>query len=252
MNLFKKAVAFALCMVTTLTLFSTTAYAADYTVVNNDSLYKIGQLFNTSVDTLKKDNSLKSDSIYPGQKLNVPAQNYTVKSGDTMYLIAKKYGITLTSLRMANNKWNDLLMPGQKLIIPGVKPTGGTGTVIPYTKAEVDLLARLINAEAATQPYSAMVAVGAVVVNRVQSPDWPNTISSVINQKIGGYVQFTPVKNGYINNPATDISIRAAWAALYGSDPSNGAMFYFDDSSTNQWLWSKPILARIDRMVFVQ
>jgi spore germination cell wall hydrolase CwlJ-like protein len=114
------------------------------------------------------------------------------------------------------------------------------------------MLARLITAETTGEPYDAMVAVGAVVVNRVQSSDWPNTITSVINQKIGGYYQFTPVKNGYINNPPSDTAVKAAWDALYGKDPSNGAQFYFDDSSTNQWLWSKTITARIGRMVFVK
>jgi spore germination cell wall hydrolase CwlJ-like protein len=112
-------------------------------------------------------------------------------------------------------------------------------------------LARLITAETTGQPYEAMVAVGGVVVNRVQSPDWPSSITAVINHVTGGYYQFTPVKNGYINSPPSDIAVKAAWDALYGSDPSNGACFYFDDSSTNQWLWSKPITARIGSMVFV-
>lgn len=252
MKLKKKAVQFAACILISLSLFSTTAYAADYTVLPNDSLYKISQLFKTPVSTLQSDNKLSSASIYTGQKLYVTSEIYRVKSGDTMYLIAKKYGITITSLRKANNKWNDSLIPGQYLVIPGVKPGSTSRTVISYTKSEVDLLARLINAEAATQSYTAKVAVGAVVVNRVQSSEWPNTITSVINQKIGGYYQFTPVKNGYIKTPATAESISAAWAALNGNDPSHDAMFYFDDSSTNQWLWSKPITATYDSMVFVK
>lgn len=252
MNLKKRAVQFTACLLICLSLISTPVYAADYTVASNDSLYKIGLLFKTPVSTLQSDNKISSSSIYPGQKLYVTAEIYKVKSGDTMYLIAKKYGISVTSLRKANNKWNDLLVPGQLLTIPGVKPNSGSRTVISCTKSEVDLLARLINAEAGGESFTAMVAVGAVVVNRVKSSEWPNTVTSVINQKVAGYYQFTPVKNGYINTPATAQSVSAAWAALNGNDPSKGAMFYFDDSSTNQWLWSKPITGTYDSMVFVK
>lgn len=256
MKIFKKLGVFAAGVVVSFTFFTTTAFAADYKIVPNDSLYKLGILFKTPVDTLKLDNHMSSDTIYPGQILNVPAELYTVRSGDTMYLIAKNFGITLTSLQKANNKWDSLLIPGQKLILPGIKPSGSTTeatkAVIPYTTQDLNLLARLITAEAVGEPYNAMVGVGAVVVNRVQNPDWPSSISTVINQVIGGYYQFTPVKNGQINNTPSADAIKAAKAALYGSDTSNGAMFYFDDSSTNQWMWSKPITAQIGHMVFVK
>jgi len=258
MKRFKQAGVFVAGVLLSLTLYSTTAFAADYTILQNDSLYKIGILFNTPVSTLMSNNHLNSDLIYPGQVLDIPANIYTIKNGDSLYLIAKNYGIPLAELRKANNKWDDLILTGQQLLLPAVKSSSdmkesstSSKTVIPYTQEEFDLLARLITAEANGESYDAMVAVGAVVVNRVQSTEWPSSISSVINQVSGGYYQFTPVKNGYINNPSTDDAIRATWAALYGSDPSNGAMFYFDDSSTNQWLWSKTIAARIGSMVFV-
>lgn len=97
-----------------------------------------------------------------------------------------------------------------------------------------------------------MVAVGAVVVNRVKNPAWPNSISAVINHVSAGHYQFSPVQNGFINKPATDDTIRAAWAALYGADPSKGAMFYYDKSSTNQWIRSKPVTARIGNMIYAK
>jgi len=258
MNRFKKAGVFVASVIISFTLYSTTAFAANYTILQNDSLYKIGVLFNTPVSTLISDNHLTSNAIYPGQVLDILATMYTIRTGDSLYLIARNNGIDLASLRKANNKWDNALIPGQKLILPAIKASSNvvkastsSSTVIAYTEKEVDLLARLINAEAGGESYDAMVAVGAVVVNRVQAPEWPNSITSVINHVTGGYYQFTPVKNGYINKAPTDASIRAAWAALYNSDPSNGALFYFDDSSTNQWLWSKQIAARIGRLVFV-
>ncbi len=250
MRRYRKLVLILVCIL--FSAFPATAFAADYTVVRNDSLYKISQLFNTPINTIKQDNHLTTDTLYPGQVLYVPAKIHTVITGDSLFTISRQYGVSLDSLRKANNKWNDLIVPGQQLMIPGVKPTGGANTVIPYTNSELDLLARLIEAEASGEMYEAKVAVGAVVVNRVLSPVWPSTITEVINHVAGGYYQFTPVKNGYINNPASSDSIRAAWAALYGSDPSKDALFYFDNSSTNQWLWSKTITAYIDHMVFVK
>jgi spore germination cell wall hydrolase CwlJ-like protein len=227
-------------------------FAADYTVVTNDSLYKIGQVFQISADTIKMDNSLSANTIYPGQVLYVPAKKYTVKTGDTLYLIAKSYGLPLTSLQKANDIWDNRLMPGQQIMLPGIAPEAGSDTVIPYTQAEVDLLARLIEAEAVGEIYQAKVAVGAVVVNRVQSSDWPSTITGVINQVINGYYQFTPVKNGMINQPASDDSVRAAWSALFGSDPSIEAIFYYDDSSTSQYMLSKIRTKTIDSLIFAK
>ncbi len=250
MRRYRRLVLILVCVL--LSTIPTTVLAADYTVVANDSLYKISQLFDTPINTIKQDNHLTTDTLYPGQVLYVPAKIHTVINGDSLFTISRQYGVPLASLRKANNKWDDLILPGQQFMIPGVKPTGGANTVIPYTNSELDLLARLIEAEAGGEIYEAKVAVAAVVVNRVQSKEWPSTITSVINHVAGGYYQFTPVKIGTINNPASSDSIRAAWAALYGSDPSKDALFYFDNSSTNQWLWSKPITAYIDHMVFVK
>lgn len=261
MNIIKKTGILFACILFIMTVYTTKAYAADYTVVPKDSLYQISKLFKTSVNTIKSDNKLSSDVIYTGQVIKVPADVYTVKSGDSLYLIARKYNISLDDLRKANNIWDNLIMPGMKLLLPGIKPTetasssstsSSSKTVISYKDSEVDLLARLITAETVGEPYEAMVGVGAVVVNRVKSPDWPNSISAVINQVSGGYHQFTPVQNGYINKTPTDDSIRAAWAALYGSDPSKGALFYYDISSTNQWILSKPVTARIGSMIFAK
>lgn len=250
MKRFKKILVITLCIL--LSLPAVAASAADYTVTTNDSLYNISQLFKTNINTLRQDNYLGGDTIYPGQVIYVPAHVYTVQSGNSLYLIATKYGITLSALRKANNKWNDSLLIGQKLIIPGAKPQKSTDTIIPYSNGEVDLLARLIEAEASGESLHAKIAVGAVVVNRVQSKEWAPTLTGVINQKFGNYYQFTPVKNGMINNPASTDSIQAAWTALFGSDPSNGAIYYFDQSSKNQWLWSKPQTAKIDHLVFVK
>lgn len=248
---------------TTLTLcftLSTPVFAANYTVTSGDSLYKIGKLFNTSSDNIMKSNNLSGTMIYTGQVLKINCNTYTVQNGDSLYLISKKYGIRLYDLRKANNQWNDMIYPGQVLNLPGKVLSNGTTTpsstaskpVINYTESDLDLLARLITAEAQDQPYNAQVGVASVVINRIKSSEFPNTISSVIYQKNDKYYQFTPVENGWINKPATSTAKKAAKEALYGADPSKNALYYFDDSATNKWLWSKPITARIGNMVFVK
>lgn len=235
------------------------ASAATYTVVKGDSLYTIGQLFGTTSSNVMSQNGLNSTVIYPGQKLYVSADVYTVQKGDSLYLIAKKHGISLYSLRKANGKWDNMIYVGQKIIIPKsvsvtTPSTGSTTTnkgAIPYTQSDLDLLARLITAEANTQPYTAKVAVGAVVVNRVQDSRFSNTISGVIYEKSSGYYQFTPVENGMINKPASQDALKAAYEALNGADPTNGALYFFDNSATNKWLWSKPIALTSGKMVYV-
>jgi N-acetylmuramoyl-L-alanine amidase len=101
----------------------------------------------------------------------------------------------------------------------------------------VDLLARLITAEAQGEPYEGQVAVGAVVMNRVKSPDFPNTIKEVIYQPY----QFEPTLNGWIDKPAVESAVRAAREAIAGSDPTGGALFFFNPAMTNNaFLWSRP------------
>ncbi|WP_026486161.1 LysM peptidoglycan-binding domain-containing protein [Caldanaerobius polysaccharolyticus] len=261
----KKATAFVAALALSFAL-SQTAYSGTYKVVPGDSLYTIGKLFNTTASAIMRDNNLTDTWIYPGQVLYVPSIVYTVKSGDTLYLIAKRYGVSVYSLRKANGIWGDYIYPGQQLNIPGSGSTTGTSSnsgsyqeasrgsvyrgVISYTLSDLDLLARLITAEADGEPYEAKVGVGAVVINRVKDYRFPDTIPDVIYEKTDGYYQFTPVANGWINKPASDEAKKAAYDALHGSDPTKGALFYFDDSTTNSWLWSQPIAARIGRMVF--
>lgn len=226
---------------------SNDVFAAAYKIQPGDSLYKIGVLFNTTTTNLINDNNLSSTTIYSGQALYVSCETYKVQSGDSLYLIAKKYGVTINNLRKANNIWNNNIYPGQTMNIPGVKASSG---VISYSQSDVDLLARLITAEAEGEPYAGKLAVGAIVVNRVQSSSFPNSISSVVYQTINGYYQFTPVLNGHIYKPASADSVKAAYEAISGQDPTNGALFFYDSTATNQWLLSKPVAIKIDNLTF--
>lgn len=117
------------------------------------------------------------------------------------------------------------------------------------TTSDVQLLARAINGEARGEPYEGQVAVGAVILNRVKHPDFPNTIAGVIYQSGA----FTAVADGQINVPIAENStvVKAARDALNGWDPTGGAIYYFNpDTATNKWIWSRPLIKKIGKHRF--
>lgn len=111
----------------------------------------------------------------------------------------------------------------------------------------VALLARVISAEARGEPYSGQVAVGAVILNRVEHPSFPNTIAGVVYQPGA----FTCMVDGQIDQPVADSSVRAAQDALNGADPSGGAIYYFNPAvATSAWIWSRPLIKTIGKHRF--
>lgn len=122
-------------------------------------------------------------------------------------------------------------------------PTGQSST----TSGNVDLLARIINGEARGESYTGQVAVGAVVLNRVKSPSFPNTIPGVIYQNGA----FTAVTDGQIHAAVTQSCYNAARDALNGWDPTGGAIYYYNPATaTSSWIWSRPVLTQIGKHVF--
>ena len=120
-----------------------------------------------------------------------------------------------------------------------------------YSQEDIELLARLVYAEARGEPYLGKVAVAASVLNRMESPDYPDTIAGVIYQNNFGF-QYCPVSNGQINLSPDDASMRAVRQALNGHDPSNGALsFYNPAKSSNRWIRSRPYYGRIGNHIFV-
>lgn len=115
--------------------------------------------------------------------------------------------------------------------------------------SDVQLLARAINGEARGESYEGQVAVGAVILNRVKSSKFPNTIAGVIYQPGA----FTAVDDGQINVPIEEGStvLKAARDALNGWDPTNGAIYYFNpDTATSDWIWSRPLIKTIGKHRF--
>lgn len=112
---------------------------------------------------------------------------------------------------------------------------------------DVALLAKVISAEARGEPYNGQVAVGAVILNRVAHPSFPNTISGVVYEPGA----FTCMVDGQIDQPVADSAYQAARDALNGSDPTGGAIYYFNPSTaTSAWIWSRPLITVIGKHRF--
>ncbi|MEB1808824.1 MAG: cell wall hydrolase [Bacillaceae bacterium] len=206
-----------------------------------------------------------------------PVLAYTVEKGDTMTKIAQEHGLTLDELAEANPQVKnlDLIYVGQHIHIGKRKnnfnpptQTSNSNNVsrskapssanteekenytnkLNLTEAELDLLARIVRAEAQTEPFEGKVAVADVVLNRLESSQFPNTLREVIYQPR----QFQPVSNGQVNKPADQESIKAVQAAL--SDMRNiaqGSLFFYNpDIATSRWLDSRETTIVIGQHVF--
>lgn len=137
----------------------------------------------------------------------------------------------------------------QTLAALGMQPSGNSAASGSNSgsSGDLDLLARLISAEARGEPYEGQVAVGAVVLNRVEHPSFPNSISGVIYQTDA----FTCLYDGQFNEPVAESAYRAAQDALNGWDPSYGAIYYFNPATaTSAWIWSRPLIVTIGRHRF--
>lgn len=121
------------------------------------------------------------------------------------------------------------------------------GTLPTANESNVYLLARIISAEARGEVYDGQVAVGAVVLNRVEHPNFPDTLSGVIYQNGA----FTAIVDGQFNQPISDSAYRAARDALNGQDPSGGAIYYYNpDKTSNKWMRTRPVIKRIGKHLF--
>jgi len=115
--------------------------------------------------------------------------------------------------------------------------------------SDVQLLARAINGEARGEPYEGQVAVGAVILNRVNHADFPNSVAGVIYQPGA----FTAVDDGQISVPIDPGSsvVKAAQDALNGWDPTNGCIYYWNPATaTSSWIWSRKIVTKIGKHNF--
>ena len=173
-------------------------------------------------------------------------QNVLKKQG---YYTGKVDGIfgsktlaAVKSFQRANGLKVDGIAGPQTLKALGIS-SGSSG----YSSNDYNLLARIISAESRGEPYLGQVAVGAVILNRVEHPSFPDTISGVIYQNGA----FSCLKDGQFYEPVSSSAYTAARDALNGLDPSGGAIYYYNPkTATSSWIRSRPVITTIGNHVF--
>ena len=143
----------------------------------------------------------------------------------------------------------DGIVGNQTLKALGMSAGSSSNVTGNYSDADINLLARLIYGEARGESYVGQVAVGAVVMNRIKSSSFPNTMSGVIYQRYA----FTAVDDGQINLTPNETAKKAAKDAINGWDPSYGAIYYYNPATaTSQWIFSRQTTVTIGRHVFAK
>ena len=160
------------------------------------------------------------------------------------------YGSQTVSAVKSFQKKNGLTVDGiagtQTLKAMGITSSSSSSSSS-NNSSNVNLLARVVYGEARGEPYTGQVAVAAVVLNRVKSSKFPNTIAGVVYQSGA----FDAVADGQINMTPDATAKKAAQDALNGWDPSYGAIYYFNPSTaTNKWIWSRPMTVTIGKHRF--
>ena len=172
---------------------------------------------------------------------------YVVREGDSLYWIAERYDSTVDELKKLNGLTTDILRPFQALVVPlhtlREYPVG-----VSLTDKEVEWIAQMIHAEARGEPYIGQVAVGAVIINRLKSRQFPNTVYEVLFQKNA----FQPIRDGSFWQQPNEMAYRAALEALNGHDPTNGAVFFFNPRLSNdRFMHSRPAVVTIGQHRFM-
>lgn len=174
------------------------------------------------------------------------AWTYQIQQGDSLYKISKRYGSNVNQLSNNNQLKSDLILSGDKISIPDneVKPMQNS-----RGQDDLYLLARLISGEARGESYLGQVAVGAVIMNRLGTKDFPQTIAGNVF-KAG---EFESVSNGQIWGPIAPSALTAAKAAISGQDPTGGALYFYNPSkvySPYNWIWNRLVTGQIGQHVF--
>ncbi len=204
-------------------------------------IFAVNILLISLIQTASADLYEKGSSGPVVREIQTRLKNWGYYSGEVDGVYGSR---TVDAVKLFQCK-NGLEMDGRAgnatLAALGINTSGNSGSG-GQSSGDLQLLARLISAEARGEPYVGQVAVGACVLNRVRHPSFPNSISGVIYQPGA----FSCLDDGQFDQPVAESAYRAAQEALNGYDPSYGAIYYFNPATaTSQWIWSRPLIVTI-------
>ena len=194
-----------------------------YQVVKGDSLWELGQQNGITIDDIKRENNLRTNLIYTGEILQIPdSEEVAVQSAEPEK--------ETQEIEQAKEKEQEK-------------------SAVSISNEEKDLLERLVEAEAKGESYEGKVAVATVVLNRVESSQFPDSITKVINQKNA----FSPVQNGEINKPASSEAKQAVEEALTRKDRLLDSIYFYNpEIATDDWIRTRDVVKTIGNHVFAK
>ena len=205
-------------------------------------LFGINLLKNKDVEALSRYGS-RGDEV---KQIQTKLKNWGYYNGSVDGIYGSKTVEAVKYFQRKNGLTADGIAGNKTLSAMGIRNSGSSGATA-SNDSNLNLLSRLIYGEARGEPYVGQVAVGAVVLNRVKSSSFPNTIAGVIYQNGA----FDVVSDGQINLVQNSTAKKAAQDALNGWDPSYGAIYYFNpDTAKSKWIWSRPMTVTIGKHRF--
>lgn len=193
---------------------------------------------NDSVEALSKYGSRGSEVTTIQQKL----KRWGYYNGSIDGIYGSQTVAAVKKFQKKNGLTVDGIAGTKTLNAMGIQTSSSSSSSTSNNSSNLNLLARLVYGEARGETYTGQVAVAAVVLNRVKSSSFPNTISGVIYQSGA----FDAVSDGQINMTPDSTAKKAAQDALNGWDPSYGAIYYFNPkTATSAWIWSRPMTVTI-------
>lgn len=213
---------------------STVEAITQYEVVNVESLVDIGQAYGPIMNEMNQENNQ-----YDDEKEFIPNKP-DIKEEPTAE--TKVAGTTITEPQ-----------PPEPEIAPAEPAAEPATPAVTISNEEKDLFARLVEAEAKGESYEGKVGVATVVLNRVDSPKFPDTVTGVIKQVVGKAYAFSPVQNGSINKPASEDSKKAVEQALTRKDRLDDSIYFYNPkTATDNWIRSRAVIKTIDHHVFAK
>lgn len=210
-------------------------------------LFSIGTVFilanNNDVEALSKYGS-RGDEV---RQIQTKLKRWGYYTGSVDGIYGTKTVEAVKYFQRKNGLTQDGIAGPATLKAMGITSSSNSSSSSGSNSSDINLLSHIIYAEARGEPYSGQVAVGAVVMNRVKSSSFPNSIAGVIYQRGA----FDAVSDGQINMTPDSTAKKAAQDAYNGWDPSYGAIYYFNPATaTSKWIWSRPLTVTIGKHRF--